>query len=300
MGVVGTEGVPNIFPMPKNGHPTSDDLVRAMLASQRSEIVENELGARLGKDPEFLHRMRVATRRARAMLRAARGVVEPEREEKLRDELAWLGGVLGDVRDLDVLIARLKEESQALEPAERAALKPLFARLTAERRKARSALTRALKSPRYTALLAGLAAQAVGQGTTNGEVKLDKRAEKEFGRLVKAMDELGSDPTDDELHEVRKKGKRARYAAELASPLAPKAAAKFVKRAKAFQDVAGEHQDAVVAEDKLRALSANAAAPEAFAAGRLAERERERRETARARLPRAWKDLERAGNDAWS
>jgi CHAD domain-containing protein len=285
--------------MAKSSSQTPADLVSAMLAAQRLELVENEEGTSAGKDPEPLHRMRVATRRARATLRVARGVIEPEPAESLREELAWLGGVLGAVRDLDVLTAHLKAESEALEPAERAALKPLFTRLAAERRKARSALRRALNGKRYARLLDDLEAATVAPLAVNGRVKLDVLAGKEFGRLVKSMRTLGKEPTDDELHRVRILGKRARYAAELAGPLKPKPSAEFVKRAKAFQDVIGEHQDAVVAEDKLRALTADADAAEAFAAGRLVERERERRSAARGKVPRAWKDLERAGLRTW-
>ena len=286
--------------MPKTDLNGSAELLQEALAAARGAILENEQGSRLGSDPECVHRMRVATRRARTALRTASGVLEAEREEKLRAELAWLGGVLGGVRDLDVLIAHLRAEADTLEPAERTALKPLFSRLAAERRKARTALLRALKGARYRRLLDELAEAAVGQATSNGRVKLDKRAGKEFDRLVRSMHALPSEPADEELHRVRKLGKRARYAAELAEPLAPGKTARFVKRAKAFQDVTGEHQDAVVAEEKLRELVADANGAASFAAGQLTERERARRASARERLPKAWKDLERAGQQAWS
>jgi CHAD domain-containing protein len=286
--------------MPKTDRNGSAELLQGMLAAARDAILEHEEGSRLGRDSECVHRMRVATRRARAALRTASGVLEQEREEKLRAELAWLGGVLGGVRDLDVLIAHLRAEADSLEPAERNALKPVFSRLTAERRKARTALLRALKGARYRRLVDDLAEAAVGEPTPNGRVKLDKRAGKEFERLVKAMHTLPSEPTDEELHRVRKLGKQARYAAELTAPLAPRKTATFVKRAKAFQDVTGEHQDAAVAEEKLRELVGDESAAASFAAGQLAERERTRRVSARAQLPKAWKDLERAGQQAWS
>jgi CHAD domain-containing protein len=286
--------------MTKAPRHSSGDLVRAMLAAQRSAILENHEAARHGRDPEAVHQMRVATRRARTALRTASGVLEAEREEKLRAELAWLGGVLGGVRDLDVLMVHLRAEADTLEPAERTALKPLFSRLAAERRKARTALLRALKGARYRWLLDELAEAAVGQATSNGRVKLDKHAGKEFDRLVRSMHALPSEPADEELHRVRKLGRRARYAAELAEPLAPGKTARFVKRAKAFQDVTGEHHDAVVAEEKLREPVADASGAASFAAGQLAERERARRQLARARLPKAWKDLERVGQQAWS
>jgi len=84
---------------------------------------------------------------------------------------------------------------------------------------------------------------------------------------------------------VRKKGKRARYAAELAGRK------KFVKRAKKLQDVLGEHQDAVVAAARLRELAAEAEPEHALAAGRLVERETGNRAEARKHWPKAWKKL---------
>ena len=85
---------------------------------------------------------------------------------------------------------------------------------------------------------------------------------------------------------MRKLGKRARYAAELAGRK------KLVQRAKELQDVLGEHQDAVVAAGRLRELAAGASPEQALVAGRLVEREAERRTRgARATWPKAWKKL---------
>ena len=81
--------------------------------------------------------------------------------------------------------------------------------------------------------------------------------------------------------------KRARYAAELVGPNGRK----YVDAAKRFQDVLGAHQDAVVAEERLRQHLD--AAPEAtLAVGRLIERERARRDAARDGWRRAWERLE--------
>ena len=85
---------------------------------------------------------------------------------------------------------------------------------------------------------------------------------------------------------MRKKGKRARYAGELAGWKKP------VQRAKALQDVLGEHQDAVVAADRLHKLAVDTTPEQALAAGRLVELEEIRRAEARAAWPKAWKKLE--------
>ena len=79
-----------------------------------------------------------------------------------------------------------------------------------------------------------------------------------------------------------------RYVAELAGD------SKVVTRAKQLQDVLGEHQDAVVAGERLRALAARGDATLAFAAGRIAEREEARRREARKRWPSAWRALRKA------
>jgi CHAD domain-containing protein len=275
------------------------DLIRAMLAAQLLEIVENEPGTRLGREPEHLHRMRVATRRARATLRTARPVLEQDWTESLRDELAWLGAALGAVRDLDVLSAHLRAESETLEPTERAALKKVFDRLAVERRNARARLMRTLDGKRYEKLVVQLEDAATGPPVRDEGVALEDLAAKEFERLAKSIRTLKRDATDDEVHAARMQGKRARYAAELVAPLRPKATARYLKQAKAFQDVIGEHQDAVVAEEKLRALTTDLDGAASFAAGRLAERQRERRRDARSRLQRTWEKLESAGRQIW-
>jgi len=130
------------------------------------------------------------------------------------------------------------------------------------------------------------------------DARLDKLARKEFRRLSRAVRALGKRPSDEALHEVRKRGKRARYSAELAGGKQKK---KFADAAKAFQDVVGDHQDAVVAEKRLTGLVPRAKSPEAvFAAGRLLERQQNRRRHARKTLPKAWRKLERQGRKAWS
>src|SRR5207244_11257684 len=79
-----------------------------------------------------------------------------------------------------------------------------------------------------------------------------------------------------------------RYAYELAG------ATKVVRRAKAFQDVLGEHQDSAVAEERLRTIAGTAPSDQAVAAGLLIASERVKRAAARAAWPEAWRALERA------
>jgi CHAD domain-containing protein len=263
------------------------EALRALLGVQLVEILRHDPGTRLGTDPESLHDMRVAVRRSRALLRAGKKLVASD-TEALSGELQWLGTVLGAVRDLDVLVARLREEAAGLgDPDEKAAARLLRA-LTRERKRARTALLRALDGDRYLQLLDRFESELAALEPTGADVSLASLARRELKTLRTAVRALPADPEDDALHALRKLGKRARYAAELARH------DETVRRAKQLQDVLGEHQDAVVAQERLRALASGAPPAEAIAAGRLLEREESRRAVARAGWRDAWRRLERA------
>ncbi len=268
------------------------EALRAALRDQLAEILAHDPGTRLGTDAEDLHQMRVATRRLRAFLRASRRFVDEQWAEELRAELGWLGGELGRVRDLDVLMEHLREESADLERDEKKAFRPVLGALGRERGRQRRTLLRALASDRYLALLDRL--EAADPPIVETDSTLEAMWRREFKRLRRAMNELRPAPDDHVLHAARIHAKRARYAAELARPALGKRALPFLEAAKDLQDVLGTHQDAVVAEQVLRERVA--AEPAAgVAVGRLIERERLRRVEMRRTYRAAWKQLDRAG-----
>jgi CHAD domain-containing protein len=273
--------------------------LRALLVEQYRALLANDPGVRLGGDPEALHQLRVATRRARALLRAARGLVSPDWAEPLRAELKWLGGLLGPVRDLDVLLEHLDSEAATLETEDARAFRRLRARLVAQRREARDTLLEAMSGARYFRILDALEGAAEAPA---GELPkpLAEIAAKAFTRLRKAAEALPARPTDEELHQVRIETKRARYAAELAAPELGKRGARLVDRAKTVQDVIGDHQDACVAEDRLRELALRGGGKTGLAAGRLVERQRRRKADARRAFPDAWRKLNKAGRKAFA
>lgn len=260
--------------------------LRARLHAQLRAILANDPGTRLGRDPESLHDMRVAVRRSRALLRAGSPLYTTD-VSALTDELKWIGEKLGSVRDLDVLLERLRVEADTLDSDDRTTARCLLRTLERRRTGARTALLRALASERYLTLLDRFAQEIDGLASSGAETTLEAIAEKELKKLRKQVREIPDEPSDHELHSLRKRGKRVRYAYELAGDGA------VVKRAKSFQDVLGEHQDSVVAEATLRELAATA--PErAIVAGRLIERERAVRAEARSNWRNAWKRLQRA------
>jgi CHAD domain-containing protein len=256
------------------------DHLRFLLGVQLRELEAHDPGVRLGEDPEDVHKARVATRRTRALIRATRPLLG-EVLKPLGEELKWLGGVLGPVRDLDVLIDHLAGEVAQL-GADEPAGQLLLDGLQAERDAARKRLLEALDSERYPAVLGAFESAIETLPPLEGSGAADQIARDEFRRLKKAADALPKNPTDDELHEIRIDAKRARYAAELAALGGGKAAGRAVEALKRVQDTIGEHQDAAVAEARLRKL---ARAKSGIAAGRLIELEHDRRRAMRAAYP---------------
>jgi CHAD domain-containing protein len=279
--------------------PVSNDpgavRLRELLAAQRRALLVHEPGTRLGDDIENLHEHRVAARRARAFLRATRRYVDNDWRRALSDALAELGRATGPVRDLDVLLEHVRGEVASVDPREADAAQELVAELERLRADARRDLVEAFDGDTYRLALARLNLPPRLAPNVK-KIPLREVARDEFARLIKSVDRLGKRPTDPSIHRLRIALKRARYAAELAAPDG-KRRRRFLADAKVLQDLLGEHQDAAVAEEHLReATVADASTGAAFVAGRLAERQRQRRERVTALLPAAWKRLRKSGH----
>jgi CHAD domain-containing protein len=235
-------------------------------------------------EPDAIHQMRVTTRRLRAALQSFPMVV-PEPTTRLRGELRWLGHVLGDARDAEVL-EQYFEQGLARTPVE-LVIGPAQARVTAHFAPAhaagRDAVLEALDSPRYWGILDDLdrlladplrtpAATATAAEILPQAVAHAYRRVKH--RMHRARRAPAGAPRDVALHEARKAAKRARYAAEAAEPVFGKKAKRFAKRMKAVQSVLGDHQDAVTARTVAREIGVHAhlAGENAFSFGLLNER----------------------------
>ena len=150
-----------------------------MIARQVGELIGHDPGTRLGADPEELHQARVATRRLRAVLRAARPLLDPAWTESLRGELAWLGARWGRFAISTSSSRGSGKRSQIWSP--RSGGRPAAScALEAERRTAREAMLDALSSPRYADLLDRLEAAAVSPRARAADVSLQAIAGGEF------------------------------------------------------------------------------------------------------------------------
>jgi CHAD domain-containing protein len=241
------------------------DAAYKVFRRQYERMVWNEPGTRLGIDAEYLHDMRVATRRLRAATRMFRRVFPRARLEGIGRNLKWLGGVLGQVRDLDVYLVHLKDEVLTLEPRLQEPLELYLNNIGAHREQARASLLGSLKTIRFASFVERfgtfldtgpppmlVSRKAQKPAATEGRNMILKRLKT----LLQAGRSLTSDAPDTELHQLRISCKRLRYACEFFSDLFNPEATEFIGRLKVLQDVLGAHQDAVVARRTLSSFSA--------------------------------------------
>ncbi len=214
-------------------------------------------------EAEGVHRLRTSARRLRSELRAFRDLVEPSWREDLERELRWLGGALGQVRDLDVLRDHFATAARDQDGDRSAPLRPLFEALDARHESASKAMRKALRSARFRRLFESLE-QAVDLPQLRDEADepcrdvLPPLVKKSWKRLKREAEALDSNSADAAFHEVRKLAKRARYTAERIAPAlgrrAPRRAERYIRLTTAVQDLLGEHQDMTVAIAELEAL----------------------------------------------
>jgi CHAD domain-containing protein len=277
--------------------------VRVALDNRLRALLRHDPGARTGADIEDVHQMRVSVRRMRAALKAARPLLDARWADGLRAELGWLGRSLGPVRDLDVLLPRLRDLAADLPSDERSAARQLTGTLHKDYLAARRDMLTALSAPRYVALLERLA-DAVRlplptPSATEHRPELVELVRNEYRTLRKAVRRAGQDPPDEVLHALRIKGKRLRYTGELVEPALGKPVRRLLRATTGLQEVLGDHQDACVAQQRIRELVARldeAANPtELFVAGRLVEREHARAEHLRTLWWDAWRQVSERG-----
>jgi CHAD domain-containing protein len=281
---------------------TAGDVVCRAIALSVIRLIRHDSVVRLDVDPEGVHQARVATRRLRSDLRTFRPLLDDEWSTALRDELGWIARVLGEVRDGDVLLARLRQTAAELPDVGEGAA-PVLDSLQASRNVAHAALLDALRSDRYTALLdrlveAANAPMLAADAEDPAAEAIPALVRRPWHRLSKRAKALDDAPTDAQLHEVRIRTKRARYAAEAASPVVGKQARAFAHAAARLQDVLGDLNDAVVAAAWLDGWTVRDD-DAARAAEALAAFERSTAETLRGRWRSAWEELADPKLRAW-
>src|SRR5215472_5117453 len=138
-------------------HSPSGDVVLAYLETHAATLRALDPAVRRD-EPDSVHQMRVAARRLRSTLQAYPAIVSDRATQHMRDELKWLGGMLGEARDNEVLSDYLQARLADLPPE--MVLGPAKARVRAHfaprEASARNAVVDALSSARYFTMLAEL------------------------------------------------------------------------------------------------------------------------------------------------
>jgi CHAD domain-containing protein len=281
-----------------------EELLRHDLAAGTLRLFRHEAGVRLGEDPEAVHQARVATRRIRSTLRTFSKLLDKEWTDRLRGDLKWLADLLGEVRDADVLLERFSGHLEALPAADAKAGRRLLATLADQRDHARRRLLGAMAQEKYAVLLDDVVAAAAAPALLPGADRpaaevMPPLVRKPWRRLRKAVRQAGDDPADDQLHQIRIRAKRARYAAEAVEPVIGTPAEDFADAVADLQSVLGDHQDAVVGEAWLREAAAASRRDVALVAGLLIGAERASAADTRDRWRKVWKAANRKRLRAW-
>lgn len=169
------------------------------------------------KNVEYVHQMRVSTRRAQSALRIFSEVVPRNRKQWFDKKLKRLRAAGGKARDLDVLCDRLRRELTTKETA----LHGIVESLSQQRRRAQKQLIRAWKNAKrddFGPRIDDLVKRIRWRGQRE-EPSFHETAVSALRPVVDAFFTAGeADLTiTDNLHDLRLVGKKLRYTIELLS-----------------------------------------------------------------------------------
>ena len=213
--------------LPKDG--PAPEALRAIAIECLHHVAANATGLVRDDDPEWIHQVRVGTRRLRACLGLVAHFVPAERLQPLLAEIKWLAGVLGDARDWDVFATEtLPAAAQrcAADPAAVASFRRMSVRVGRRRAAARATARDAIRSPRFQQLVlaAGLLCTLPDFGVpspADADATVPVRAaafarkllRRRHRRLVR-RGKLAAAGDPGERHALRIAAKKLRYAAE--------------------------------------------------------------------------------------
>jgi CHAD domain-containing protein len=165
-------------PAPKprlNGAMACDTAFRIVARRHLDALVANREATANG-DPTALHQMRIALTHLRTAILFFSPMVDDAMRDEVRDELKWLNGELGAVRDLDVAVDRMKELKK-----KRPQILPAVGAWSEKRSEGHRTLSRMLQSVRYQWLI-----DQTSGWIENGpwSTKRDKPSETERARPI--------------------------------------------------------------------------------------------------------------------
>jgi len=241
-----------------------------------AHLQANEAGFLAGKDPEYLHQVRVALRRLRACFSLFKAVIPQPAIAPVLNELRQQNTVLGTARDWDVFVHEMLRGLRA-QRADEAAVAAFEQRCVGLGRTHLRAAQRAVASAAWQRLwlelgrllaegawIEGHAALALPAGGFAASL-LQQRANalKKRGKRLQELDASGR-------HRLRIAAKKLRYAAEFFAALFPKRRVRpYVQSLAGLQEVLGGLNDAATLLRLLPEAYAGARAPDPRVAGMI-------------------------------
>lgn len=240
---------------------------RKIVQADAIRLLALEDGVRLSDDIEFVHDMRVATRRMRSALRLLGPYYRGKKVKRLLKSLRWLARLLGAVRDLDVLLRDMHKRDPI-------GLQHPITVANLARERALRRLSAGLDSEKFHTLVEQLAAFALDtkdalEGSAPRPVEVRHVVPVLVHQAlanVRGFDPLLSgdvDPGFETLHALRISFKALRYITAYFKDLLGNTADTFISELKAVQDHLGSMNDAVVFAEKLAAHAAENPAEDA-------------------------------------
>ena len=232
-----------------------------IIAGTLEHMFANEIPTLEGR-AEGVHQTRVAMRRVRAALRAFKRVLPYDKRKAFNGEFRWFQQRMAPARDWQVFLSETLPRIASAAPEHKEATERLRRIARAERRRAVGDAAACLKSRRYARLLlqferwiASLEKEVCSK-TFDEPVgpfarKVLRRTWRYFLEDTRPLSRL----PDEDLHEIRKRGKKARYATQFFSSLwSVPEVSPFMKLMGSFQDSLGKTNDAIVARHILAAV----------------------------------------------
>lgn len=289
--------------------PTAGDVLRAYLAEQSNAFLAQLPRLRQDK-PEAAHKLRVACRRTRSVLRTFRPLLDQQWADGLGAQISALTDVIAPERDIEVVRERLLgalERYGTDDPGVLRAHTLLDRMLAKDYAAAHDATLATLAGPGFHALAdrIALAPQAVtapeGELARSAECVLPPLVRAEFAQVVKRSAALDQQGPDEPWHRLRISAKRARYAAEVCVPVIGIPAEAFAAQLGRVTEELGLQQDAAVAgEVVLRAAqSPRIATSTGFVLGRLLGEARAEIARSRRGFPELWASATAPSYRAW-
>lgn len=229
-------------------------VLRFDVVRDRLPLAVNEADA----DVEYVHQLRVGTRRAGAALRIFGSLLPDRLQRRARKTLRRLRRAAGAARDWDVFLASLAERLTRVNARERRGLDLLIGYAHGQRACAQAGLVEAAEKhgERLPELIEEFA-DALEDSSDKRELR-DAAVPTLTQLLLELEEAAGGDLSAyEQLHEVRILGKRFRYAMEVfASCFAADFRDKYYPAIEEMQELLGHANDSHVAAGHLRELRA--------------------------------------------